>query len=173
MRTTQTSPQPLNDVVTRQYIPPPHTLPPVLASMERDSRVTSSGYVDVNPLLAEHRIQYQDYSSIIQTNRDNQSEWSQQEQPRAQKVAKSTLPASYTPHNIDQQYVNYRQPHGNVPLEPIYEDGNKNPTQQLKERVKVSQEEAYSEVGNKEHLYQGLVPETMNYTSLYHMVNKN
>ncbi|XP_064381968.1 uncharacterized protein LOC135330920 [Halichondria panicea] len=173
VRTTQTSPQPLNDVVTRQYIPPPHTLPPVLASMERDSRLTSSGYVDANSTLAEHRIQYQNYSSIIQTNRDDQSEWSQQEQPRAQKLAKSTLPASYTPHNIDQQYVNYRQPHGNVPLEPIYEDGNKNPTQQLKERVKASQEEAYSEVGNTEHLYQGLVPETMNYTSLYHMVNKN
>ncbi len=169
MRTTQTSPQSQNDRVTRQYVPPPHTLPPVLASVsvERDSRITSSGYVDANPLLAEHGAPYQDYSSITrQTNRDDQSEWSQ---PRAQKLAKTTLPSSYT--NTDHQYINCRQPHANVLLEPIYEDGTANATPQLKERPRSQGSlEEYSEVGNEVHLYQGLVPETIDYISLYHTV---
>ena len=37
---------------------------------------------------------------------------------------------------------------------------------------RAQEEPGYSVVGNRGHIYQGLVPETMNYISLYHVVNR-
>ncbi len=140
--------------------PAPSTDPPMRAISTRESRLTSSGYVDANPLL--HGVQY----TFTRLQPDNQAAETNQD-----------IQSSYT--NAEHLYANYQPPHTEIRVESAQnEEANEaTNTQQKISRTDTSHdhsvEEIYSVVGRNTPIYQGLIPETVDYISLYDTVNKN
>lgn len=156
MRPPSTSPQ----LQHSPYVFPSQTQPPTHTrhARDRDSALTRSGYVDANSLVESYgsalESQYHEFVNGMQSHREHQSDSEDHMKTNVYRLASNNSTECLLPRNdeLTHCYENY----------PPSTSGTRH-----------SQTEgAYSVVGIRGPIYQGLVPQTMNYLSLYHTVTK-